>query len=199
MQIAESKDRLTLIRQFIYSLGEFLSEFTVFYPLHDIITVRLIKLYSFLVDLRHYSFISILDIPVLQYIQSTGIHRPIQKCLYLLSYRYRIFPPPQFYKYILYYVLRFFITHDARGIEKQIGVVLTEKEFISQVKVITHNPTIILSGTIHHSIILLLYLIPHFTRFIPHLKFKDRTIHYLLMRDITFIIRFSIETVVLIV
>ena len=125
MQIAESKDRLTLIRQFIYSLGEFLSEFTVFYPLHDIITVRLIKLYSFLVDLRHYSFISILDIPVLQYIQSTGIHRPIQKCLYLLSYRNCIFPPPQFYKYILYYVLRFFITHDVEE-----AIILAQKVII---------------------------------------------------------------------
>ena len=67
----------------------------------------------------------------------------------------------KYYANLLFYATRIVGDEEAEDVVQDVFVELwrrkdtiTEKEFISQVKVITHNPTIILSGTIHHSITL---------------------------------------------
>ena len=146
MQITEFEDHLTLVRQFIDRFCKSLSKFSVFDTLHYIVAIRLIKLNPLLVNLSQNGLITALDITMLQHIQGTGVHCPIQECLYLLSHLYRVFSSPQFHKNILYYVFRLFFAHYTRGIKKQVGIVLMEKEFINMVKVLTHNPIVILSG-----------------------------------------------------
>ena len=132
MQITEFENHLAFIRQFINGFGKLSSKLTILYPFHYIITIRLIEFNPLLINFRYDSFVTILDVPVLQNIQSTGIHRPIQKCPVSAL-------PPSLYPFRRHNSTNTSCTtssassstHNTCGIEKQIGIVFTEKEFIS--------------------------------------------------------------------
>ena len=89
-------------------------------------------------DFEHDSLIATHNVPMLQNVQGTGIHRPIQKSLNLLSHLHGIFPLPQLHENILYHIFRIFFPHNACGIEQQVGIIPAEKGFICQVEMFIH-------------------------------------------------------------
>ena len=81
MQIAEFEYHPALVRQFIDGIGQLPPEFGILYPFHHIIAVRLIDLQNLDGGVERDSLIATHNVPMLQNVQGTGIHRPIQKSL----------------------------------------------------------------------------------------------------------------------